>query len=110
MGKIILIDGQSHLAGRLASICAKELLNGSKIIIVKSEKIEISGKHIKNKNNMLKKNKKKNKYKPKKRSIPFPLSFANFLENRKRYATAQNQKRNKCFDESKNFRGYPKTI
>jgi len=71
MGKTILIDGQSHLAGRLASICAKELLNGSKIIIVKSDKIEISGKHIKNKNIMLKKTKKRTNTNPKRGPFHF---------------------------------------
>ena len=38
-----IIDGKGHLMGRLASICAKELLEGKKIIILRCEKIEKSG-------------------------------------------------------------------
>mmetsp|Transcript_23281 Transcript_23281/g.45199 ORF Transcript_23281/g.45199 Transcript_23281/m.45199 type:complete len:196 (-) Transcript_23281:1670-2257(-) len=66
-----LIDGQGHLAGRLASICAKELLNGNKIIIVKCEKIEISGKHIKNKLKFLVKSKKRTNTNPKRGPFHF---------------------------------------
>ena len=42
----VVIDGKGHLMGRLASICAKELLEGKKIIVVRCDKIEKSGKHI----------------------------------------------------------------
>ena len=67
----IVIDGKGHLFGRLASVCAKELLSGRKIIIVRCEKIEISGKHIKNKNNMLKKTKKRTNTNPKRGPFHF---------------------------------------
>jgi large subunit ribosomal protein L13Ae len=66
-----IVDGQGHLAGRLASLCAKELLEGSRIIIVKSEKIEISGKHFKNKFNFLLKSKKKTNTNPKRGPFHF---------------------------------------
>ncbi|ABW97881.1 rpl13A (nucleomorph) [Hemiselmis andersenii] len=66
-----LIEGQGHLAGRLASICAKELLNGNKIIIVKAEKIEISGKHIRNKLKFLVKSKKRTNTNPKRGPFHF---------------------------------------
>nr|UXY88301.1 60S ribosomal protein L13A [Cryptomonas curvata] len=49
MKNLYIIDGKGHLMGRLASICAKYLLNGTKIVVLSCEKIEISGKLIKNK-------------------------------------------------------------
>ncbi|CAK7271091.1 60S ribosomal protein L16A [Sporothrix epigloea] len=41
-GKVV-IDGKGHLLGRLASIVAKQLLNGQKIVIVRCEALNISG-------------------------------------------------------------------
>lgn len=39
----IIIDGKGHLMGRLASIVAKELLCGQKVVVVRCEEIDISG-------------------------------------------------------------------
>lgn len=39
----VVIDGKGHLLGRLASIVAKQLLNGQKIVVVRSEALNISG-------------------------------------------------------------------
>ncbi|CAJ0585682.1 unnamed protein product, partial [Mesorhabditis spiculigera] len=39
----IVVDGKDHLLGRLASIVAKQLLLGQKVVIVRSEEIAISG-------------------------------------------------------------------
>lgn len=39
----VVIDGKGHLLGRLASIVAKQLLNGQKIVIVRCEELNISG-------------------------------------------------------------------
>lgn len=41
--KPIVIDGKGHLLGRLASIVAKQLLWGQKIVVVRCEEIMISG-------------------------------------------------------------------
>ena len=38
-----VIDAKGHLLGRLASIVAKQLLNGQKVTIVRAEEINISG-------------------------------------------------------------------
>ncbi|KAG5519367.1 hypothetical protein PMAC_001993 [Pneumocystis sp. 'macacae'] len=46
---IIVIDGKGHLLGRLASVVAKQLLSGQKIIIVRCEDINISGEFFRNK-------------------------------------------------------------
>jgi len=46
--KYVLIDGMGHLLGRLASVLAKELLNGQKIIVVRCEEINISGSLFRN--------------------------------------------------------------
>lgn len=43
MLQAILIDGKGHLLGRLAAIIAKTILNGDKVIVVRTEQINISG-------------------------------------------------------------------
>ena len=43
MADVVVVDGKGHLLGRLASIVAKQLLQGKKIVIVRSEQILISG-------------------------------------------------------------------
>ncbi|KAG7115385.1 60S ribosomal protein L16 like [Verticillium longisporum] len=40
---VVVIDGKGHLLGRLASIVAKQLLNGQKIVVVRAEALNISG-------------------------------------------------------------------
>lgn len=39
----IIIDGRDHLLGRLASVVAKELLAGQKIVVVRCDEIVVSG-------------------------------------------------------------------
>ncbi|CAI2379612.1 unnamed protein product [Moneuplotes crassus] len=46
--KTIIIDGKGHLLGRLASIVAKQLLLGQRVVVVRSERIEISGSMFRN--------------------------------------------------------------
>lgn len=41
--KPIIIDGKDHLMGRLASVIAKCLLQGQRIVVVRCEQICISG-------------------------------------------------------------------
>ena len=45
----IVVDAKGHLMGRLASYIAKELLNGQRVVIVRSEKVLISGSLFRNK-------------------------------------------------------------
>ena len=47
--KLVVIDGKDHLVGRLASYLAKELMNGQKIVVVRSERLVISGSLFRNK-------------------------------------------------------------
>uniref|UniRef100_A0A8C4Q7Q0 Large ribosomal subunit protein uL13 n=2 Tax=Eptatretus burgeri TaxID=7764 RepID=A0A8C4Q7Q0_EPTBU len=47
--KVLLLDGRGHLMGRLASIVAKQLLNGQKVVVVRCEAINISGSFYRNK-------------------------------------------------------------
>lgn len=47
--KPILIDGRGHLLGRLAAIIAKTILQGNKVIVVRSEQLNISGNFFRNK-------------------------------------------------------------
>ncbi|MED6106115.1 60S ribosomal protein L13a-4 [Stylosanthes scabra] len=39
----VVVDARHHMLGRLASIVAKELLNGQKVVVVRCEEICISG-------------------------------------------------------------------
>lgn len=38
-----MIDGKGHLLGRLASIVAKQLLNGQRVVVVRCEELNMSG-------------------------------------------------------------------
>lgn len=47
--KQIVIDGKDHLLGRLASVVAKEILNGQHVTVVRCEDLNISGEFFRNK-------------------------------------------------------------
>ncbi|EGX89022.1 60S ribosomal protein L16 [Cordyceps militaris CM01] len=46
---IVIVDGKGHLLGRLASIVAKQLLNGQKVVVVRCEALNISGEFFRSK-------------------------------------------------------------
>lgn len=41
--KLIVIDGKGHIKGRLAAVVAKHLLSGQRIVVVRAEKLVLSG-------------------------------------------------------------------
>mmetsp|Transcript_4395 Transcript_4395/g.7483 ORF Transcript_4395/g.7483 Transcript_4395/m.7483 type:complete len:201 (+) Transcript_4395:99-701(+) len=43
MEKVIVVDCRAHMLGRLASVIAKQLLNGQHVVAVRTEAITISG-------------------------------------------------------------------
>jgi large subunit ribosomal protein L13Ae len=43
LDKTQVIDGRDHLLGRLASVVAKELLSGQKVVIVRCDEMAVSG-------------------------------------------------------------------
>ncbi|XP_033127864.1 60S ribosomal protein L13a-like [Anneissia japonica] len=47
--KVIIIDGRGHLLGRLATIVAKNILQGQRVVVVRCEGINISGSFYRNK-------------------------------------------------------------
>ena len=47
--KPIVIDGKGHMLGRLASIVAKQILLGNKVVVTRCEGINISGNFYRNK-------------------------------------------------------------
>ena len=49
--KAVVVDGKGHLLGRLASVIAKELLNGQEVVVVRCEQIDISGTRHRNRRN-----------------------------------------------------------
>ena len=71
MKSLSVIDGKGHLLGRLASICAKHLLIGKRIVVINCEKIEISGKEIKKKYKYFSMNRKKTNTNPKRGPFHF---------------------------------------
>merc|ERR1719331_579799 len=62
--KVVIIDAKNHLLGRLASIVAKELLQGQRVVIVRAEHINISGSFYRNKLKFLDKLKKRTNTNP----------------------------------------------
>jgi large subunit ribosomal protein L13Ae len=50
--QVVVIDGKGHLAGRLASVISKQLLNGQKVVVVRCEEINITGSFFRNKRKM----------------------------------------------------------
>ncbi|OAA48816.1 Ribosomal protein L13 [Cordyceps fumosorosea ARSEF 2679] len=46
---VVIVDGKGHLLGRLASIVAKQLLNGQKVVVVRCEALNISGEFFRSK-------------------------------------------------------------
>merc|ERR1712151_1407316 len=47
--KEVVVDASKHLIGRLASVIAKQLLNGQHVTVVRCERLEQTGSHIRNK-------------------------------------------------------------
>ena len=47
--KVVVIDGSGHLMGRLASVIAKQILTGQRVVVVRCESICISGNFYRNK-------------------------------------------------------------
>ncbi|XP_040575327.1 large ribosomal subunit protein uL13 [Lepeophtheirus salmonis] len=52
--KPVVIDGRGHLMGRLASIVAKFILNGNRVVVLRCEGINLSGNFYRNKLKYLK--------------------------------------------------------
>merc|ERR1712142_327671 len=47
--KVVVIDGNGHLMGRLASVVAKQILSGQRVVVVRCEEINVSGNFYRNK-------------------------------------------------------------
>lgn len=47
--KVVVIDAKDHLVGRLASVVAKQLLKGQKVVVVRCEDLNITGSFFRNK-------------------------------------------------------------
>eukprot|EP01120_Amphizonella_sp_Union-15-10_P002619 TRINITY_DN1292_c0_g1_i1.p1 TRINITY_DN1292_c0_g1~~TRINITY_DN1292_c0_g1_i1.p1 ORF type:complete len:203 (+),score=30.92 TRINITY_DN1292_c0_g1_i1:67-675(+) len=47
--KLVIIDARGHLLGRLAATIAKELLLGQRIVVIRCEEINVSGRFLRNK-------------------------------------------------------------
>jgi len=47
--KVVIVDCRGHLLGRLASVVAKEILTGQRVVLVRCEEVEVSGSLYRNK-------------------------------------------------------------
>jgi len=47
--KVVVVDCSNHMLGRLASVVAKEIMNGQKVVCVRTEEISVSGSLFRNK-------------------------------------------------------------
>jgi large subunit ribosomal protein L13Ae len=108
--KTLVIDGKSHLLGRLASVCAKELLNGRKIVIIRCEKIEISGKHIKNKFRLLSRFKKRTNTNPKHGPFHFRSPSQIFWKGLRGMLPHKTKKGTKALLNIRLFEGIPNAL
>ena len=43
MVKPVIVDAKDHMLGRLASVVAKQLLNGRKVVVVRCDLLCVSG-------------------------------------------------------------------
>mmetsp|Transcript_4434 Transcript_4434/g.7362 ORF Transcript_4434/g.7362 Transcript_4434/m.7362 type:complete len:199 (+) Transcript_4434:1-597(+) len=43
MVKTVVVDARAHMMGRLASVVAKQILNGSQVVLVRCEEMSVSG-------------------------------------------------------------------
>ncbi|GJN23271.1 hypothetical protein PR202_gb10906 [Eleusine coracana subsp. coracana] len=68
----IVVDARHHMLGRLASIIAKELLNGQKVVVVRCEEICMSGGLVRQKMKYLRFLRKRMNTKPVSRAHPLP--------------------------------------
>mgnify|MGYP001804696254 CR=1 FL=1 len=48
-GALVVIDAKAHMLGRLASLVAKQLLNGQKVVVVRCEDLVLSGGFVRQK-------------------------------------------------------------
>jgi len=62
--KVVVVDARAHLLGRLASIVAKELLSGQHVVVVRTEEMNVSGNHFRNKLKWLEKANRKSNTNP----------------------------------------------
>ncbi|KAL8508647.1 hypothetical protein ACS0TY_019046 [Phlomoides rotata] len=80
--KRVVVDAKNHMLGLLASILAKELLNGQKVVVVRCEEICLSGGLVRQKMKYLRFLRKRMNTKPAfSWTHSFPRSFQDSLED-----------------------------
>ena len=108
--KEIVIDCKNHLLGRLASIVAKELLCGQRVVCVRCEEINISGSFYRNKLKFLDKLRKRTNTNPAHGPFHFRAPSRIFFRVI-RGMIPHKTHRGKCaMERLKCFEGVPKTF
>ena len=90
--KVVVVDCKNHLLGRLASIVAKELLCGQRVVLVRCEDINISGSFYRNKLKFLDKLRKRTNTNP--QHGPFHFRSPSRIMHR----VIRGMERLKCFE------------
>merc|ERR1719171_3384873 len=97
----VVIDCRGHLLGRLSSVVAKELLNGQKVVCVRTEDINISGSLYRNKLKFAEFRRKKMCTNPKQGSLQDSLAHYS------RHGASQDPPWSCCARQAQDFRGHP---
>uniref|UniRef100_A0A803L3T1 60S ribosomal protein L13a n=1 Tax=Chenopodium quinoa TaxID=63459 RepID=A0A803L3T1_CHEQI len=88
MAKRVVVDARHHMLGRLASIVAKELLTGQRVVVVRCEEIALSGGLVRQKMKYLRFLRKRMNTKPSHGPIHFRAPSKIFWRTTKRGAAA----------------------
>lgn len=104
-----VIDGKDHLLGRLASVVAKELLNGKKIVVCHCEGINISGTHHNTKERYLKYFQKRCNYNRKRGQFHFRAPEMLFAKTVRRMLPMRTWRGRQAYDRLQCFAGVPES-
>ena len=103
----VLIDGRTHMLGRLASIVAKELLCGQKIVVVRCEQIVVSGSLMRNKVKFTQFLRKRTNTNPKKGPIHFRSPARMFWRTVRGMVPHKTKRGAAAFERFKAYEGIP---
>merc|ERR1712105_256732 len=107
--KAIVVDGRAHLLGRLASIVAKLILTGNKVVVVRTEGINMSGNFYRNKLKYLDFLRKRCNVLPKRGPFHFRAPAKIFWRT-VRYDPSQDRAWQGCSEASPDIRGSSSSI
>merc|ERR1712154_481208 len=103
----VVIDGRGHLLGRLASLVAKTLLQGQRVVLVRCEGINISGNFYRNKLKYLEYLRKRCNVKPSRGPFHFRAPGKMFIRVVRGMLPHKTPRGKEAMDRLKTFEGIP---